>query len=229
MSGKSRLAFFEQRVSDAGQDITLRALDFVVKEMSAAKGFSRHDGSDYYEHCIDVAQDLWNFGIKDENIISAALLHDVIEDVTGVTHKMLVHEFNTDIADIVLGVTKKPDVDYKEGNNIEVLYLNLILEDSRQCLIKTSDRKHNFSTLRDATPEKKLRQAKETEKYFFPFFKEARRKYPRYSAYFNSAKTIILPHLLEIGDHYEEVEALKTIIEEQNEIIKKYDDFRASF
>jgi guanosine-3',5'-bis(diphosphate) 3'-pyrophosphohydrolase len=214
MSGKSRVAFFEQRVADAGQEITLRALDFVRDEMNAKKGFARHDGSDYYEHCVDVAQDLWNFGIRDENIISAALLHDTIEDVPGVTFKMLEDKFNLDIANIVTGVTKQPGIDYKEGDNIKTLYLDIMLNDYRTCLVKAADRKHNFSTLRDASPEKKLRQALETEKYFFPFFKEAMKLYPRYSAYFLSAKTAIKPHLLAIKDHHEEVTALKAELEE---------------
>lgn len=39
-------------------------------------------------------------------------------------------------------------------------------------------------------------------------------RYPRYDKYFQSAKTAIKPHLLEIKEHYEEVNALKAHIAE---------------
>lgn len=210
----NRVEFFEQRVADAGQLMTLDALDFVKSEMNAKKGFARHDGSDYFEHCVDVAQDLWNAGIRGQDVISAALLHDTIEDIPGVTYKMIADKFGTRIADIVQGVTKSRAINYKEEDNIKKFYLDPMLDDVDMCLVKTGDRKHNFSTLKDATPEKKMRQAIETETFFFPFFKQARQRYPRYSAYFLSAKTAIKPHLLEIKEHYAEVEALKKRIEE---------------
>ena len=38
---------------------------------------------DYYNHCIEVANILISYGIKDEDLICAALLHDMIEDVPG--------------------------------------------------------------------------------------------------------------------------------------------------
>lgn len=217
---KKRVQFFEQRLADAGQELSLMALDFVKAEMNAAKGFKRHDGSDYYEHCVDVAQDLWNAGIRKEEVIASALLHDTIEDIEGVTYKMLADKFNTRIATIVLGVTKIDGIDYKEGNNIKIHYLDDMLKDVDMCLLKTADRKHNFSTLRDATPEKKMRQAIETETYYFPWLKEAMHLYPRYSAYFLSAKTYIKPHLLEIKEHYAEVAALQAEIHRMKALMK---------
>jgi GTP pyrophosphokinase len=227
---ESRKRFFEQRLADAGQTMSLKALDFVVSEMSATKGFKRHDGSDYWGHCIDVAQDLWNAGIRDEDIISAALLHDVLEDIDGMTYMFLADKFNHEIADIVQGVTKTTAINYKEGDNIKTKYLDLMLHDYRMCLVKAADRKHNFSTLKDATPEKKMRQAKETETYYFPWLKELVQRYPRYSAYFLSAKTAIKPHLMEIKEHYEEVQDLKIEIEKlraaYHEIADEYTEYR---
>lgn len=211
---ESRVRLFEQRMADAGQEMTLRALDMVKEEMCATKGFARHDGSNYYNHCVDVAQDIFNHGIRDEDILTAALLHDIVEDVEGITLRMIEDKFNKRVAKMVDLVTKEKSVNYKEGEILKVLYLEPMLRDPGACLLKASDRKHNFSTLRDATPEKKVRQAIETEKYFFPFFKEAMKRYPRYSAYFLSAKTAIKPHLMEILEHYKEVNALNARIVE---------------
>ncbi|HDR4736897.1 TPA: HD domain-containing protein [Bacillus cereus] len=219
---ESRVRLFEQRMADAGQEQTLLALDWVREEMCATKGFARHDGTDYYNHCVDVAQDLFNHGIRDQDILSAALLHDIVEDVDGITLRMVEDKFNANVAKMVDLVTKEKFVNYKEGELLKVLYLEPILSNVGACLIKTSDRKHNFSTLRDATSEKKIRQAIETEKFFFPFFKEARNRYPRYSSYFLSAKTNIKPHLVEIIERYEEETILKARIAELEAQLNKF-------
>ncbi|MNE75779.1 hypothetical protein D3C80_1719690 [compost metagenome] len=87
-------------------------------------------------------------------------------------------------------------------------YLNGISRFVWTALIKTSDRKHNFSTLRDATPEKRMKQAIETETYFIPRFKEWRKQYPRYAPYFFGAKTSIEPHLWAIKEYQTEIERL---------------------
>lgn len=207
--GESRVVFLEQCLSNLGYDNALRAMDWMMEEMSANKGFVRHDGSHYYYHLIDTTQDLFNHGIKNEDILIAMLAHDAAEDIPGVTIRMIEDKFNSNVATMVDFVTKKKGVDYKSGDVIDVSYLRPMLQNVGSCLLKASDRKHNFSTLRDATPEKRLRQAVETEKYFIPFFKEARNKYPRYAGYFYSAKTAIEPHLWAIKDHHEEITRLK--------------------
>ena len=59
----------------------MAALDLVMKEMCAIRGFRRFDGSDFYMHCVDVANFLISYGITDRDAIVGALLHDMIEDV----------------------------------------------------------------------------------------------------------------------------------------------------
>lgn len=157
---------------------------------------------------VDTTQDLLSHGIRDEDILTACLLHDAVEDVEGITYRMVSDKFNQRVANIVLLVTKKQGVNYKQISNM-IPYLKAISEDVAAALIKTADRKHNFGTLRDASPEKKLRQALETEELFIPFFKACRQRYPRYAGYFFSAKTAIEPHLWEIKAHAETVRSLK--------------------
>ncbi|PIS28162.1 hypothetical protein COT42_08785 [Candidatus Saganbacteria bacterium CG08_land_8_20_14_0_20_45_16] len=66
----------------------------------------RDSGEAYHFHPRAVAFNLIvEFGIKDENMICAALLHDIIEDAP-LTREFIVQEFNEDIADLVDGVTK---------------------------------------------------------------------------------------------------------------------------
>ena len=210
---ESRVNHFERELSILNFNNALRALDWVKTEMCSEKGFSRHDGSHYYHHLVAVAQDLLDAGIRKEEIITAALLHDSVEDIDEATCLMIKDKFGERVANIVMLVTKSKNVDYKVGENMQS-YLDNILQDCEASLLKTADRKHNFGTLKDATPEKKLRQATETETYFIPFFKACRNKYPRYAGYFFAAKTTIEPHLWEIKEHYEEVATLKKAIEE---------------
>jgi GTP pyrophosphokinase len=209
---ESRVSYLEDMLAKLGFTDALRAMDWMIEEMCAEKGFVRHNGTHYYYHLIDATQDALNFGIREEPVITGILLHDAPEDIEGVTVKMIESLYGTRVATAVDLVTKRKGVDYKNGENLKQ-YLNQILQNRDASIIKTADRKHNFSTLRDATPEKKLRQANETETYFIPFFKEARKRYVRYSSYFFSAKTAIEPHLWEIKEHFKEVQQLKEEIE----------------
>lgn len=220
---ESRVRYLETCLKNLGYEKALKAMHFVIKEMCVEKGFTRHNGSHYYYHLIDTTQDLINHGITDEDILTAMLLHDTIEDIDWVTYDFILAHFGFDVADYVLRVTKIEGVDYKIPENMDAM-LTIIMERLGSALIKTSDRKHNFSTLRDASPEKKLRQAIETERHYIPFFKVCRKLYPEYSRYFFSAKTAIEPHLWEIKERYSEIESLKDKAKKAFEGWKKGDD-----
>lgn len=192
---ESRVRHLEQTLSILGYSNALRAMDWMIQEMCAEKGFVRHSGAHYYYHLIDTTQDIINLnkGIVSEDVITACLLHDAVEDIPGVTARMLESMFNSNVATIVNLVTKKPELDYKIEEVMQN-YMAEILKNIGASLVKTADRKHNFSTLLDATPEKQYKQAVETETFFIPFFKECRKIYPRYAHYFFSAKTILEPY-----------------------------------
>jgi (p)ppGpp synthase/HD superfamily hydrolase len=204
---ESRVRHLELNLRHLGHRNALRAFDFVVAEMCTEKGFSRHSGAHYYYHCVDVAQDLLNNDITYEPCITAALLHDAEEDIKGVTNKMIAEMFGEEVAIYVGLLTKNQKLDYKIHENM-VEYLKGVSKYVWTSLIKTADRKHNFSTLREATFEKRMRQAIETETYYIPAFKDWRNKYPRYSAYFFGAKTAIEPHLWAIKDYQAEIDRL---------------------
>ena len=204
MSKESRVIHLQKSLIGLKKYDTLRALNWMIGIMNADNGYARHDGSHYYYHLVDGCQDLINHGITDESTLTGYILHDSEEDIDFITNDMIAERFNSEVALLVKGVTKLPDVDYKKAENLQS-YLSYILQFSKMCIIKTADRKHNFSTLEHATPERELRQAKETEKFFLPFFKEARRLYPQHSAYFHSAKTTIVPHLKKIVKYHEDI------------------------
>ena len=209
----SRVRYLEKCLSILGFTDSLKAMDFVVQEMCAENGFQRHGGSHYYYHLVDATQDLLNHGVREQNIITACLLHDVVEDIEWVTIEDIEENYGHEVAVMVDLVTKKKHVDYKQSTNMHI-YLDRISKNVGASLIKSADRKHNFSTLREADREKKLRQADETERLFMPFFKYCRKLYPRYANFFFSAKTAIEPHLWEIKERYAEVEELERKLQE---------------
>lgn len=217
----SRVKFLKMVLSVLGHKKALKALDLMIKEMCKEKGFSRHDGSHYYLHLVDVTMKIFNSGIRDEDILTTAILHDAIEDVDWITYDFIKLEFGKDVADDVLTLTKDPNIDYKKDHQALLEYLKKCFSKFSTAVVKAADRIHNFNTLGNATGEKQLRVALETEQNFFPLFKFARNEYPEHAAFFYQAKTEIEPHLLKIKESYEtEQRLLAHIAELESELTK---------
>lgn len=219
----SRTLFQKQMLSNLQMNKALKALNLMIEEMSIEKGYKRASGLHYYHHLVDVTQNLLNFGIRDEVIITVGELHDAVED-TWMTKEFIQREFGEDVARYVMILTKDPNIDYKKDIDSLQKYLIDCYKELCTALVKTSDRVHNFGTL-GATPlEKQLRVALETEAHFFPLFKWAAKEYPEYAAFFLNAKTAIEPHLEKIKeqaamcDKYEKIIAEKDL---QIENLKK--------
>lgn len=208
MAKESRVEYLRGELTKLGMSMAIHALDSMTHIMNADNGYRRKDGSHYYYHLVDSTQDLLNHGIEDEATLTSCLLHDSIEDVAHITFNTIRFHYGYEVAEIVDGVSKKDSIDYKIEENLQE-YLSDMLSNVKKCLVKTADRKHNFSTLHATSSEHEIRQANETEKFFIPFFKEARKMYPEYSAYFHSAKTAITPHLKRIQQAHAEERRLK--------------------
>ncbi|MGX1266671.1 (p)ppGpp synthase/HD superfamily hydrolase [Rossellomorea marisflavi] len=208
----SRVTHLEHQLAILGFSESLRAFDLVLSEMNADNGFKRHDGFHYYYHLVDVAQILLNFGIKDQDIITAALLHDFIEDVTWATYEYVHDQFNVRVADIVLLLTKKHGVNYKEDLDEMQRYLSGIASRYESALIKTADRIHNFSSMLNSSKNHRVKQVKETRDFYLPFFKDCRNRYVRYNNFFFFAKTTIEPILHEIDQSIAKTEELENEI-----------------
>jgi len=74
----------------------------------------------YINHPIKVAFVLQTVAnISDEDVISAALLHDVIED-TDATHKDLCNLFNTRVADIVIEISDEKGLEASVRKRLQV-------------------------------------------------------------------------------------------------------------
>ena len=107
----------------------------------------------------------------DVTSLSAAILHDVIED-TKVTPEKLAAEFGPDVARLVEGVTKISRLDLlapeaRQAENVRKMLLAMV-NDVRVVMVKLADRLHNMRTLEFLDSEKQQRIARETLDIYAP-------------------------------------------------------------
>lgn len=195
--------------------MSIYAMDIVKDEMCKERGFKRQDGSDYYIHCLEVTNTLLSFCVKDEDVICAALLHDIIEDVKGYTKITIEKMFNEHVAELVSYVTKEHNMDYHIHENM-VAYLEKIKTSQNASIIKTADRMHNMMSLEQKTFIQRYNKALQTEKYYLPFFRECRYLYPRYENLFYMARAQIEPLIFHIKTFYEALDEMEKKLNEYN-------------
>ncbi len=136
----------------------------------AHQGQMRDSGEPYITHPVAVANILLDLHM-DERTVSAALLHDVVED-TGVTMEELESVFGTEVASLVDGDTKLSVLEAKSKEEAQAgTYRKMFIamaDDPRVVLIKLADRVHNMRTLGARPPEKQRRVAHETMEIYAP-------------------------------------------------------------
>ncbi len=150
--------------------------DFNLIEKAFRYAVEKHDGQTrvsgepFSTHPIEVANILAGMEL-DVSSISAALLHDVVED-TEVTCADIEREFGETIALLVSGVTKLGKIPYtsKEEQQIENLRKMFLAmaNDVRVIVIKLADRLHNLRTLKSMPEVKQREKARETLEVYAP-------------------------------------------------------------
>src|SRR5947209_16541943 len=137
---------------------------------AAHEGQFRRSGDPYIQHPLAVAKILAELGLDDVTL-SAALLHDAVED-TGVTLDEVGTDFGDDVAAIVDGVTKLDRVsfDSKEAQQAATMRKMLVAmaKDIRVLLIKLADRLHNMRTIAALRADQQQRIGQETLDVYAP-------------------------------------------------------------
>ncbi len=148
-------------------DMVKRAFECCV---TAHEGQKRKTNEDYYIHPFNVAKIIISLGL-DSQSISAALLHDVVED-TDATIEDIKNQFGEEVALLVDGVTRigKLNFSTKEQEQAESLRKMLIAmgQDIRVIIIKLADRLHNMRTIDAMTPQKQRDKSVETLEIYAP-------------------------------------------------------------
>ncbi|MEO6063131.1 MAG: bifunctional (p)ppGpp synthetase/guanosine-3',5'-bis(diphosphate) 3'-pyrophosphohydrolase [Thermoflexales bacterium] len=162
----SLLSHISPRFEEAGLELVKRA--YAVAEEAHVMQ-RRKSGEPYIVHPLAVAGLLAAINL-DAAALSAALLHDVVED-TVVGLDDLRKQFGDEIAGLVDAVTKlSKTADYRTDREAESLRKMLVgvIKDPRVILIKLADRLHNMRTLEAQPPEKRKKTARETLEIYAP-------------------------------------------------------------
>lgn len=134
------------------------------------EGQFRKSGEPYIIHPVEVAIILTDLHMDIETL-TAALLHDVVEDC-GVTKEEVAERFNETVAKLVDGVTKITRIEVETLTDTQVATIRKMLvamsDDIRVIVIKLADRLHNMRTLQALPGDRRIFKAKETMEVYAP-------------------------------------------------------------
>jgi GTP diphosphokinase / guanosine-3',5'-bis(diphosphate) 3'-diphosphatase len=130
----------------------------------------RRSGEPYLIHLLEVAHILADMRL-DATTLTAALLHDVIED-TEFPVSRIEERFGAEVAHLVEGVTKISRLNMmapeaRQAENVRKMVLAMV-HDVRVVLVKLADRLHNMRTLEYLEPAKQQRISRETLDIYAP-------------------------------------------------------------
>lgn len=165
-----------EQTSSTDEELIRRAYEVANK---AHKGQKRASGEPYINHCLAIAIIMAELGAPTPTIV-AALLHDSVED-TDLTLDDLEHDFGSEVAQLVDGVTKltqlprvsrsnqgeRPERRELANETLRKTFLAMG-DDVRVVVIKLADRLHNMRTLSHLSADRRERIAVETIEIFAP-------------------------------------------------------------
>ena len=137
---------------------------------AAHLGQKRLSGEPYIAHPVAAADILADLHLDADTLI-AAILHDVIED-TPTPKEEIAARFGNDVAEIVDGVTKLDQIQFKSRQEAQAesfrKMLLAMVRDLRVILVKLADRTHNLRTMDAVAPAKRRQVARETLDIYAP-------------------------------------------------------------
>ena len=155
---------------------TLGALAF-AKEKHAGQTRKGKEKIPYIYHPLLVTWHAIALGIGDDNMLSATLLHDVVEDCDVTLDELPVNE-ETKLA---VKLVTKTDFYYSTRHIGAQQYYDAIAENDIAIMVKLLDRCNNIAGMAAAfSPEKMMSYVNDTEKWIYPLFKKARTSWPKY-------------------------------------------------
>lgn len=128
----------------------LKAADFAAQKHTGQtrKGIN---GEPYINHPLEVAYILVSIGkIEDTDILTAAILHDTIED-TDTTKEDIVERFGKNIAEMVMEVTDDKSLPKAERKLLQIEHAPHLSTGAKQ--IKLADKTSNISDILHNPPE----------------------------------------------------------------------------
>ena len=126
----------------------------------------------YFEHLrIVTLIVVSHLRVIDANVIASALLHDIVEDISGWTVRRVEEEFGTPVGKLIAYLSKPPLSEFggdKEARNHA--YHRRFMNAPREFFyVKLADRLHNIVTLGAWPLEKQKAKIIETRRYYMPY------------------------------------------------------------
>lgn len=188
--------FLKTKASTLKLNDTLKAIPIAYK---AHEGINRKKSNiPYIYHPLSLACRALSLGIKDDHIIAACILHDVIEDSVVTKDGELKpraltssNEYLRDVESKDLPVSKEtfelvylmshPKVNGSKRENMLKKYYDGLASNPKASLIKCLDRADNiFGMTYGLSKERQIRYVKETEEYIYKLL-EVIKKEPKYN------------------------------------------------
>ncbi|MCQ2501651.1 MAG: hypothetical protein MJ117_09955 [Lachnospiraceae bacterium] len=184
--------FLQQYLKENGFHQSLSLLPY-VKRMHGNQVRSGRDQVPYYSHPFMLARHAIELGLLEDDLISAALLHDICEDCDVLPEELPASE-ETRIAVSILtkeGLVKpEPDAGEEAWNAYYTLekqrnnsYYAALRTNRIAAIVKLLDRCHNVSGMSAAWKAQKLaKYILETEEFIYPLLVWVKEEYPQYSS-----------------------------------------------
>ena len=153
-----------------GLEQTLKSLDFMrTKHSGQYRRQSKYSGDsekvEYINHPLMMACHAQAMRIKDDDILSAILLHDVVEETDTTSNELPVNEETKEIVEL-LTFKLLPNMSKEISKNI---YYQNIAKNKKAVTVKILDRCNNISTMAYVfSKEKIIGYINETEEYIIP-------------------------------------------------------------
>ncbi|MEK9176602.1 MAG: HD domain-containing protein [Patescibacteria group bacterium] len=197
-------ASFEARIEDFDQESQRLILYAYDTAKNAHRLGYRRSQERYFEHSRSVALILLDeCHIIDPDLITAAFLHDTVEDTSmfGSSRKAgkkiaysswtetarwrISRSYNPRVADLVIAVTT-PKVELIEIPTEEDAmrkHVEILSQNPDAILLKMADRLHNLRTMGKDLPEQQEEKIKETEEIYYPLFDSILQTFPEPASY----------------------------------------------
>lgn len=153
-----------------GLEQTLKSLEFMrTKHSGQYRRQSKYSGDSekvkYINHPLMMACHAHAMGINDDDILSAILLHDVVEDTDTAINELPVNEETKEIVNL-LTFKILPNMSKEASKKI---YYQNIAKNKKAVTVKILDRCNNISTMAYVfSKEKIIEYINETEEYIIP-------------------------------------------------------------
>ncbi len=156
---------------------TVRVLPY-VREKHAGQVRKGEDRVPYINHPLLITCHALSLGMCEDNLLSAALLHDVCEDCNVPVEELPV---NDETKEAVALLTKDFEALKKSMDAVEAYY-QAISENKIASIVKLLDRCNNVSGMAAAFSEEGMaRYIQETERFIYPLIDKTSDNYPEYA------------------------------------------------